>query len=190
VYGAPRVHVYQIAAAEVDADAVLSEWGPWVPGGWSACDSTGQQSRTETRTRTVITPATGNGTTGHLIETQTVSQSCPFDAVYSEWSEWAGGPWEPCSAEGTQMREETRTRTLIQPAVNGGSEGPLSETREAEQACEPPPPSTITVTCTVLTAGAPYAADGDVRWKLVRCDTNGLVPLPAGTVFTVTVPRP
>lgn len=60
----------------VDADAVVSDWSAWTAtSDWSACTS-GTQTRTEQRTRTVITPSTGSGTTPPLSETRTVSQSC------------------------------------------------------------------------------------------------------------------
>jgi hypothetical protein len=57
-------------------DAVVSEWSAWTPTSeWSPCVN-GTQSRTEERTRTVLTPASNGGTTPHLSETRTVSQAC------------------------------------------------------------------------------------------------------------------
>ena len=56
-------------------DAVMSTWSDWTAGGWSEC-ANGQQSRTETRTRTVVTAAQYGGATPALSETRTVSQAC------------------------------------------------------------------------------------------------------------------
>jgi hypothetical protein len=57
-------------------DAVLSAWGAWTDASdWSAC-SNGVQTKTQQRTRTVLTPATGGGATGSLADTQTISQAC------------------------------------------------------------------------------------------------------------------
>lgn len=55
-------------------DAVVSAWSDWAGGAWSVC-SNGTQTRTETRTRTVVTPANG-GATPALSETRTASQPC------------------------------------------------------------------------------------------------------------------
>ena len=59
----------------VPVDAVVSAWSAGTAGAWSEC-ANGQQSRTETRTRTVVTPAQYGGTTPPLSESQTVSQAC------------------------------------------------------------------------------------------------------------------
>lgn len=58
-------------------DAVLSAWSAWTPTSeWSACGTTGTQTRTEQRTRTVVTPAQYGGVTLPLSETRTESQAC------------------------------------------------------------------------------------------------------------------
>jgi hypothetical protein len=69
----------------------------------------------------------------------------PVDAVVSDWSAWMGGDWSACSS-GTQTRTETRTRTVLTPAQNGGATPALSETRTASQVCTvpPPPPADLT----------------------------------------------
>lgn len=59
----------------------------------------------------------------------------PVDCVVSEWSAWSGGEWGACRNR-TQSRTETRTRTVVTPASNGGQACPaLTETRTATQAC-------------------------------------------------------
>ena len=125
---------------EPDVDCVLSAFGAWTPtSGWSACVNN-SQSRTEQRTRTIVTLPSGNGAAcGALVEQRTVTQAClsPVDCVLSAWSNWtATGNWGPC-VNGIQTREEQRTRTVLtQPANGGAACGPLVETRTASQACQ------------------------------------------------------
>lgn len=60
----------------VATNATVSAWTAWVPvSGWSVCVN-GTQSRTEERTRTVLSVATGSGSTPALKELRTVTQSC------------------------------------------------------------------------------------------------------------------
>jgi hypothetical protein len=61
----------------IPVDCALSEWSQWAPTSeWSACVN-GTQSRTERRTRTVVTPPSNGGAPcGPLEETRTVSQAC------------------------------------------------------------------------------------------------------------------
>src|SRR5690606_453889 len=96
--------------------------------------------------RTIVTPpANGGASCPALTESETrpmvVEPPPPVDAVVSAWGPWTGGTWSDC-VNGSQSRTETRTRTVITPASNGGSTPTLSETRTATQACtvEPPPP--------------------------------------------------
>jgi hypothetical protein len=57
-------------------DATVSDWSAWSPtSDWSACTS-GSQTRTEQRTRSVVTPAIQGGATPALVDTRTVSQAC------------------------------------------------------------------------------------------------------------------
>jgi glucose/arabinose dehydrogenase len=57
-------------------DAVVSEWSAWTPvGEWSVC-SGGVQTRTEQRTRSVLTPPSNGGATPALVEQRMVSQAC------------------------------------------------------------------------------------------------------------------
>lgn len=61
----------------VDADAEVTDWSAWVPtGDWSICVAPGVQTRSEERTRTVVTPAMGTGTTPPLRETRVASRAC------------------------------------------------------------------------------------------------------------------
>ena len=89
-------------------NCVVSEWSAW-----STCTNGSQ-----TRTRTVITPASNGGTACPVL---TESRSCEpvINCVVSEWSAWS-----TCS-EGFR----TRTRTVITPASGGGMSCPvLTET--------------------------------------------------------------
>ncbi len=62
--------------ALVPTDATVSAWSAWTDtSSWSTCTNS-LQSKTQIRTRTIITSATNGGTTPSLSETQTVSQSC------------------------------------------------------------------------------------------------------------------
>lgn len=57
-------------------NCAVSAWSTWSTGAWSTC-SGGQQSRTETRTRTVTTQSANGGTAcPALTETRTVTQAC------------------------------------------------------------------------------------------------------------------
>jgi hypothetical protein len=92
---------------------VVSDWSAW-----SECVDGSQ-----TRTRTVITPASNGGTACPVL---TESRSCEpaIDCVVSEWSAWS-----EC-VDGSQ----TRTRTVITPASNGGTACPvLTESRSCTQ---------------------------------------------------------
>lgn len=65
-----------VTAAPQPVNCAVSAWSSWQAGAWSACSS-GTQSRTETRTRTITTqPANGGAACPALTETRTVSQAC------------------------------------------------------------------------------------------------------------------
>ncbi len=92
-------------------DCVVSAWSDW-----SACSLDG----TQTRTRTVITPASGGGTACPVLEE---TQNCPVDCVVSAWSDWSA-----CSGG-----EQTRTRTIVTQPLNGGTSCPvLTETQSCQ----------------------------------------------------------
>jgi len=58
-------------------DATVSAWSTWSPmGDWSICVAPGVQTRSEERTRTIVTPATNGGNTPSLRETRVASQTC------------------------------------------------------------------------------------------------------------------
>ena len=117
----------------VPIDAIVSEWSVW-----TECSIDGVQ----TRTRTIITPASGGGSTPTLTQTQSctyIPPIVPVDATVSEWSEWS-----ICNINGSQ----SRTREVITPASGGGQTPILSETRS----CVPEAP--IPVDATVSEWGA------------------------------------
>lgn len=105
-----RVHVLRIrpgATTPTDpqpqpVDAVVSDWGPWTPiGDWSVCvpadaGSGGVQTRTEERTRTVVTPAQHGGSTPPLRETRVSSRACSLPAPEPE----PEPDQEPCACVG------------------------------------------------------------------------------------------
>jgi hypothetical protein len=74
----PVTIVVQPASAPPPVDCVVSSWSAWQPtSNWSTCSSDGLQSRTEQRTRTVLTqPSNGGASCPSLVETRTVTQSC------------------------------------------------------------------------------------------------------------------
>jgi hypothetical protein len=93
-------------------DCVVSEWGPW-----SECID-----GVQTRTRTVVTPASNGGDPCPALE-ETRECCEPVDCVVSEWSEW------------TECIDNvrSRTRTVITPASCGGVECPaLVELEECD----------------------------------------------------------
>ena len=121
-------------------DCVVSAWSDW-----SACSLNG----TQTRTRTVITPASGGGTACPVLEE---TQNCPVDCVVSEWSEWS-----VCSG-GTQ----TRTRTIVTPALNGGATCPvLEETQPCVEIC-----------CGNIFFPASNYTDEDLSYAYSDCETG------------------
>ena len=103
---------------DMKVDCVVSEWSEW-----SECTKV-CNGGTQTRTRTVITPASNGGTCPELSETRACNeQPCPVDCVVSDWSEWSTCT-KACGG-GIQ----TRTRTVITPAMYGGRPCPtLSDT--------------------------------------------------------------
>jgi hypothetical protein len=146
----PVTIVVQAASAPPPqpVDCVVSAWSAWQPtSSWSTCTN-GAQSRTEQRTRTILTQPSGGGLAcPALTETRTVTQSCtssptPVDCVVSSWSAWQPtSDWSTCSADGLQSRTEQRTRTVLTPPSGGGTSCPsLLETRTVTRTCTPPAP--------------------------------------------------
>lgn len=109
--------------------------------------------------------------------------TAPVDCA-GTWGAWTRTAETAC-VNNTRTVTESRLFTVTTPPANGGAACPASpETRMVGESCTPPPPATIS--CRVVSVGSSYA-DGDLR-RTIRCDTNGPVSLPAGTVFTI--PRP
>jgi Spondin-like TSP1 domain len=100
----------------VPVNCVVSSWSEW-----SVCDQT-CGGGTQTRTRTVITPASNEGTPCPILSESRPcnTQVCPpVNCVVSAWS-----AFDTCSSTcggGTQ----TQTRTIITPASNGGTSCPV-----------------------------------------------------------------
>ncbi|MEQ1726773.1 MAG: hypothetical protein ABL982_00215 [Vicinamibacterales bacterium] len=118
-------------------------------------------------------PLVGVGKACYLAPT---AAPVPTDAVVSAWSAWTGGAWSTCSAS-QQARTETRTRTVVTPASNGGQTPALSETRTASQTCVMPPVVvlprvTLAVSACVLTATTTTTPDGTTGWG-VQYQRNG-----------------
>eukprot|EP00042_Codosiga_hollandica_P033244 m.219986 g.219986 ORF g.219986 m.219986 type:complete len:216 (+) comp54142_c0_seq13:800-1447(+) len=84
-------------------DCVVTEWTAW-----STCaGSCGYSS--QSRTRSVTTPASNGGTAcpaeGDLSQTQPCNQfQRPVDCVLSEWTEWSDDPCTRSCGGGTQIR--------------------------------------------------------------------------------------
>lgn len=113
------------------------EVGAW--SAWGACSET-CGGGTQTRTRAILTPpANGGAACPALSEAQACNtQPCEgepsVDCVVDVWSAW-GACSAPCGG-GTQ----TRTRSVLTPAANGGAACPtLGETQACNtQDCPPP----------------------------------------------------
>lgn len=101
----------------------------------------------------------------------------PVDCGVSAWSDWSA--WA-LIAPTTEQR--TRTRTVLTQPANGGLACPALV--EIEQRAYVPP--TVTVACTVTSVGS--YADKDAKLT-VRCNTNGVVLIPKGTAFPLTVAK-
>ena len=106
----------------------------------------------------------------------------PVNAVVSEWSAWTGGAWSACT-NNTQTRTETRTRTVITPASNGGTTPPLSETRTVSQPCTPPPPpvncalsASTSSTSTWVLNGTTYTRTTTETKTVLTAPANGGTP--------------
>ncbi len=147
------------AEAEIAIDAVVSEWSEWeATSSWTTCSNILYQTRSEERTRRIITGAKNGGVTPDLKETRTYGQSCiipraaaaevtkiavPSDAVVSAWSPWTSTSlWSTCSKVLYQTRTEERTRTVVTAAKNGGVTPTLKETRTYGQSCVIPKTAT------------------------------------------------
>eukprot|EP01127_Copromyxa_protea_P010250 TRINITY_DN2485_c0_g1_i1.p1 TRINITY_DN2485_c0_g1~~TRINITY_DN2485_c0_g1_i1.p1 ORF type:complete len:1772 (+),score=339.78 TRINITY_DN2485_c0_g1_i1:19-5334(+) len=97
--------------------AVACTWNPW--SAWGSC-SAACGAGTQTRTRTINTPASNGGTTC-VASDSTSSQACTgtnCTSVDCAWGDW--GAWSTCTAAcGTGSR--TATRTIKTQAENSGA---------------------------------------------------------------------
>ena len=110
------------AACSVPVACEVSEWGAW-----DEC-SVDCGGGTQSRARSVVVPASGGGAACPLL---TESRTCnddacvgePVDCVISEW-----GPWSECVAGSA---DQSRSRSVVTSASNGGSACPseLVQTR-------------------------------------------------------------
>lgn len=97
--------------------------------------------------------------------TATYTPQAPVNCVVSAWSDWTGGTWSACT-NGSQTRQETRTRTIVTQPANGGTACPaLTETRAATQACTvEPPPTGEWVRCAVQEQRCSFTGTRLVRY--------------------------
>jgi len=135
-------------------DCVTSDWGAW-----DTCSKT-CGGGTQTRTKTVKTPAANGGKDcGPLVETKVCNEAaCPVDCV-SSWGDWNSCS-KPCGG-GTQ----TRTLKVTQEAVNKGT--PCPTVREESKVCNTqacPPPGSV-----VSTNGRCGPGNGDTRCSDGQC---------------------
>jgi hypothetical protein len=114
----------------------------------------------------------------------------PVNCVVSEWSEWVAGEWSQC-VSGQQTRTETRTRTVLTPASNGGTCPALSETMTVSQICTAPAPS-VQIS---LSSHRVYTNDPViVTWSSTNADSCSAswaesIPFSGSQSLTMTVPN-
>lgn len=173
-------------------DCVVSAWSDWVLGTPGACVN-GQQSRVDTRSRTVTTPAANGGAAcPALTESRTVPLTCTSPPPTETWAKCATEP-ALCSFTGTR-----RVRYGIDPnwvyanltAVSGGAlcqnatfgSDPIQGTRKAcwlSSTTTPPANRAPTIAgspASSVVAGQAYAfqpsaadADGDtLQWTITN----------------------
>lgn len=147
-------------------DCVVSDWSFWgqcLPACGTSEEAPGQRSRT--RRRVVTRPPSGGGAEcpTPLEESEPCGDPCePVDCVLGPWSDWSACS-PPCPAGGgepEQPRTQTRTRSVVTPATDGGAscEGEaLTETRP----CEEPACSTLPVDC-VMSGWSNWSACSEV----------------------------
>lgn len=146
--------------------------------GAKACAATDAEAR-RTTTRYQIRYPNRYGTA-------TYTAQAPVNCVVSAWSAWTGGEWSACT-NGSQTRQETRTRTIVTQPANGGTACPaLTETRAATQACTVEPPTGDWVRCATQGQRCEFTGTRLVRYGLegrgwtereftdgVMCDRTG-----------------
>jgi hypothetical protein len=127
-----------------------------------AANSRGEEGRSQAVSRTISTAPQ------------------PVDCVVSAFGAWtSNNDWSPltCPASGIQTGTETRTRTVVTPAANGGAACPaLTETRSTTRTCSAP--STWRVAPTSATTRPVYEAVLNAAGSvLVRGNAEGTVPV-------------
>lgn len=150
---------------------------------WGACVA-GTQTRSETWTRTVVTPpAHGGAACPALTETRTGSQSCtvaptPVDCVgtWGDWTRQQGS--ETACVNGQRSFLQARLFTVITSPAHGGLACPASpEMRTTQESCSTPTTPTIRLDCEHIERIDPTSpAGGFDRW-IIR--GRGCVILPA-----------
>jgi hypothetical protein len=122
--GTPCPETQQIVPCNTQYCPVPCVVGPW--SNWGSC-SKSCGGGNQTRTRSIITPASGGGTP--CPETQQIvpcnTQYCPVPCVVGPWSDW-----ESCSKT-CGGGNRTRTRPIVTPPSGGGT--PCPETKQTEQ---------------------------------------------------------
>ncbi|HZP86610.1 MAG TPA: fibronectin type III domain-containing protein [Burkholderiales bacterium] len=97
----------------------------------------------------------------------------PIDCVVSDWSSWVLGTFGAC-VSGTQSRTDTRTRTIVTPAANGGSACPsLTDTRIVTQACTTAKTWKVAPNGTIATRPSYEAVLAPTGGALVRGNPEG-----------------
>jgi len=106
-------------------DCVVSNWG-----NWTTCSKTCGNG-TQTRTRTIVSPAQFGGSCVSTSETQSCNtQCCRVDCVMGEWTSFG-----PCSAT-CGGGQKVRTRMPLTAASCNGT--PCGSTQDSQQ-CNPAP---------------------------------------------------
>jgi hypothetical protein len=110
----------------------------WKTGDWSQCSAQcglGQQTRSVTcqqLSSTSSSPAVTVPCAGRTPEASRVCslRPCPSDCVLSEWTSW--GPCsKPCGSGGLH----SRSRSVVQPALNGGQVCPPEDKLRQTRGC-------------------------------------------------------
>ena len=134
-------------------NCVVSDWSPLSECQADTCNRIGRL----TRTRTVVTPASGGGTEcPELIEQQQCYKACPtveappppppVDCVVTDWTPFSACSSTKCSIQGKQMR----SRKIVSQPLNGGKECPNLE--EYQVCLNPCPVETAPATTTTTVA--------------------------------------
>lgn len=132
------------ASAPTPVNCVVSAYGAWTGGAWSAC-SNGSQTRTETRTRTITTqPANGGTACPALTETRPATQPCTPPVAGTASLRWAPPNQH---TDGSSLSNLAGFRV-----VYGRTPGELTQTIQISN------PSTTTYTVTNLASGTWYFA--------------------------------